>query len=93
MVGGYIVSERISLNLHAGDLVTVDGLPGVLNMGTDHTFGIVTGMYQDPDNRWIARIKWFKHPDQDIHGEGVQGGIYYNYRYPSCTQWIERLSA
>jgi hypothetical protein len=90
MVGSCIVSERISLNLHAGDLVTVDGLPGVLNMGADHHFGLVTEMYQDDEKRWVARVKWFKHPDRDFLGEGVQGGIYYNYRYPSCTQWVAK---
>ena len=84
--------ERISLNLQAGALVTVDGLPGV-DRGTDHYFGLVTSMYQDDDKRWIARIKWFKHPDRDFHGVGVQGGIYYNYRYPSCTQWVAKVSA
>ena len=95
MVGSRGVSEhaeRTSLNLQAGALVTVDGLPGV-DRGTDHYFGLVTEMYQDDEKRWVARIKWFKHPDRDFRGAGMQGGIYYNYRYPSCTQWVAKVSA
>ena len=76
--------------MQPGDLVTVDGIPGVLNMGADHHFGLVTEMYQDDEKRWIARIKWFKHPDRAVRGEGVQGGIYYNYRYPVAPNGSQR---
>ena len=90
------MSERIPLGLCAGDLVTLGGEVGKapLPCGPSSAFGIVTEMYQDAERRWLAKVIWFRHPQRRNNrmlGANIEAGSYYNFRYSSCTQWIERL--
>ena len=85
---GERMSDRISLNLQTGDLVTIHGvashvLPGIL--GPDNHLGLVMSMFQDEGGRWLAMVEWLKCPREN------KIGTYYNYRYATCTEWVGKL--
>ena len=87
---GESMSDRISLNLQTGDLVTVHGVSTLHNadqLGADNHLGLVTSMVQDEGGRWLANVQWLKCPRE------VKIGTYYNYRYATCTEWVGKIEA
>ena len=80
---------KISLDLQTGDLVTHLGIPGVVNTGPNHWLGIVTGMFQDEAERWLANVTWFRMP---LIQHRSPLGTYYNFRYSTCTEWVARIA-
>ena len=80
---------KISLDFQTGDLVTRDGIPGVLHVGPTHWLGLVTGMFQDEADRWLANVTWFRTPGAETE---TSLGTYYNFRYDTCTQWVDKIT-
>ncbi len=83
------MSDRISLNLQTGDLVTVHGDSYLSDdkLGAENHLGLVTSMFQDEGGRWLANVEWLKCPREN------KIGTYYNYRYATCTEWVGKLEA
>ena len=85
---GARMSDRISLNLQTGDLVTIHGVSSLHNdgkLGVGNHLGLVVSMFQDEGKRWLANVEWLKCPREN------KIGTYYNYRYATCTEWVGKV--